>query len=127
MIPANRKMLSLILCLIPLIILTACTERTPEEQIELKLENYRGLVLEYSDTMKQLRNNEITAVDADRMAGREAMDKIEQTEFCIRELVETHRETITDGIAEAFLSKLERYSKLINDSNPQGSVPKMAE
>lgn len=127
MIPTKRTTWTLILCLITLILLTACSERTPEEQIELKLAKYRGLVLDYSETMKQLRNNEITAIEAERKAGHEAMQKIEQTEFCIRELIETHRETITDGIADAFLSKLEEYSKLIKGSNSQGSVPKMLE
>jgi hypothetical protein len=127
MIPALRSALLLTLLIFSMILLSACTERTPEEVIELKLESYRTMVLDYGDAMTKLRAGEITTEDAEEKVGRDAMKTIEQAEYCIRELVETHRMEIGEGIADAFLSKVERYSKLVRNENPQGTVPKMVE
>ncbi len=128
MIKLPRFDVLIVVALFSLVFISGCAEHTPEEQIQLALEKYRSMVMELSDTMSQLRNNEISAEDAQNKLGADYVQRLTEQETEVRTMVEEMRRSIGDDTADAFLFKLEEYRNLgrptVKDSTREQDAPR---
>ncbi|MCB2213723.1 hypothetical protein KQI52_16560 [bacterium] len=128
MIKLPRFDVLIFVALLLFIFVSGCAEHTPEEQIQLALEEYRSMVMELSDTMSQLRDNEISAEDAQSKLGADYVQRLTEQETKVRTMVEEMRRSIGNDTADAFLFKLEEYRKLgrptVKDSTRERDAPR---